>query len=95
MLLTAHGTSRIGRREGIDQWGEYWRFTAQSLRRLVVEAFGADNVRIDVYGNVLAAVASLHCLAAAELTPAELDYHDPDYEVVLAARAVKVSEDRS
>ena len=95
LLLTAHGTSRIGRREGIDQWGEYWRFTAQSLRRLVVEAFGADNVRIDVYGNVLAAVASLHCLAAAELTPAELDYHDPDYEVVLAARAVKVSEDRS
>ncbi len=89
LLLTAHGTSRIGRREGVDAWGEYWRFTAQALRRLLAETFAGSDVRIEVYGNVLAAVANLHCLAAEELTRAELDYCDPDYEVLLAVRAVK------
>jgi len=91
LLLTAHGTSRIGRREGVDSWGEYWRFTAQSMRRLLAEAFGGGESRIEVYGNVLAAVANLHCLAAEELTRAELDHRDPDYEVLLAVRAVKAA----
>jgi SAM-dependent methyltransferase len=89
LLLTAHGTSRIGRREGVDDWGEYWRFTAQSLRRLFAETFGDGDVRIEIYGNVLAAVATLHGLAATELSAAELDYRDPNYEVLLAVRAVK------
>jgi SAM-dependent methyltransferase len=89
LLLTAHGTSRIGRREGVDSWGEYWRFTAQSMRRLLAETFAGGDSRIETYGNVLAAVANLHCLAAEELTRAELDYRDPDYEVLLAVRAVK------
>jgi len=89
LLLTTHGTSRIGRREGVDDWGEYWRFTAQSLRRLFAETFRGEDVRIDVYGNVLAAIAALHGLAATELTPAELGYQDPNYEVLLAVRAVR------
>jgi SAM-dependent methyltransferase len=89
LLLTAHGTSRIGRREGVDDWGEYWRFTAQSLERLFAETFPEDDVRIDGYGNVLAAVATLHGLAATELDAAELDYRDPNYEVLLAVRACK------
>lgn len=91
LLLTAHGTSRIGRREGIDGWGEYWRFTAQSMQRLLAETFSGGESRIEVYGNVLAAVANLHCLAAEELTRAELDHRDPNYEVLLAVRAVKES----
>jgi SAM-dependent methyltransferase len=89
LLLTAHGTSRIGRRVGIDAWGEYWRFTSQSMRRLLTETFPATDATIEVYGNVLTAVANLHCLAAQELTRAELDFRDPNYEVLLAVRAVK------
>ncbi len=89
LLLTAHGTSRIGRREGVDGWGEYWRFTAQSMPRLLAETFPRADTRTEVYGNVLAAIANLHCLAAEELTPAELDHRDPDYEVLLAVRAAK------
>jgi SAM-dependent methyltransferase len=89
LLLTGHGISRIGRREGVDDWGEYWRFTAQSLRRLFAETFPGDDVRVEVFGNVLAAVATLHGLAATELTPAELDHRDANYEVVLAVRAVR------
>jgi hypothetical protein len=38
---------------------------------------------------VLAAVATLHGLAESELTPAELDYRDPNYEVLLAVRATR------
>jgi len=91
LLLTAHGISRIARREGVDPWGEYWRFTAQSMRRLLAEAFPGGDFRIDVYGNVLAAIASLHGLAAEELTPEELDHADPDYEVLLGVRAVKAA----
>ncbi len=91
LLLTAHGISRIARREGVDPWGEYWRFTAQSMRRLLAEAFPAGETRIAVYGNVLAAVAALHGLAAEELTAHELDQGDPDYEVLLGVRAVKAA----
>ncbi len=89
LLLTAHGTSRIGRRVGVDDWGEYWRFTGQALERLFAETFPDGDVRLEAYGNVLAAVATLHGLAATELGAAELDYRDPNYEVMLAVRATK------
>jgi len=91
LLITAHGTSRIARREGVDPWGEYWRMTAQGMRRLLAERFPADRIEIATYGNVLAAVASLHGLAAEDLDRGELDYLDPDFEVLVAARAVKAT----
>ena len=89
LLVTSHGISKIGRREGIDPWGEYWRLTAQSARRLFEEAFPAANIRITTYGNVLTAIASLHGLSAEELCQEELDYCDPDYEVLITIRGVK------
>jgi SAM-dependent methyltransferase len=91
LLVTSHGISKIGRREGIDPWGEYWRLTAQSTNLLFQEFFPIRNIKIEVYGNVLSAIASLHGLAAEELNQNELDYHDPDYEVLIAVRAVKPS----
>ena len=30
LLASSHGISKINRREDVDPWGEYWRFTAQS-----------------------------------------------------------------
>jgi len=42
-----------------------------------------------VYGNVLAATAFLHGLAAEELTREELDHRDPDYELLIGVRAQK------
>jgi hypothetical protein len=47
-------------------------------------------VEVQAHGNVLAATAFLQGLAAEELTQAELDYNDPDYEVNIAVRAVKL-----
>jgi SAM-dependent methyltransferase len=89
LLATSHGISQVGRREGVDPWGEYWHFTSQSLRRLFTEHFPATDVRVEVYGNVLAATAFLHGLAAEELSSEELDHRDPDYEQLIGIRARK------
>jgi len=89
LLATAHGISRIARREGVDPWGEYWHFTSQSMRRLLQETCPAAEGDIKTHGNVLAAVVSLHGLAAEELSRRELDYTDPDYEVLITLRVVK------
>ncbi len=88
LLATFPGICQISRYD-MDRWGDYWRFTSLSARRLFEEAFPAGNVTIEVYGNVLAAIAFLHGLAAEELKQEELDYPDPDYEVLITARAVK------
>jgi len=89
LLVTTAGIARIGRRQGIDPWGEYWHLTSQSVQRLFGEVFPAEGVEVTVYGNVLSAVAFLHGLAAEELRPDELDYADPDYEVIIGVSAEK------
>lgn len=86
LLVTTHGMSRIARREGVDDWGEYWHFTAQSLHRLMAEVFPAENIQISTCGNVFAAVCNLHGLAASEIEPHELAYRDPNYEIIITAR---------
>jgi SAM-dependent methyltransferase len=88
LLATFPGISQISRYD-MDRWGDYWRFTTLSAQRLFSEVFLAENVRVAAYGNVLAAVAFLHGLAAEELKKEELDYCDPDYEVLITVRAVK------
>ena len=91
VLATSHGISRVARREGVDDWGEYWHFTSQSTRRLFEAEFGKGQVSVRTYGNVLAAVANLHGLGAGEIAREKIDYIDPDYEIIIGARAVKGS----
>jgi SAM-dependent methyltransferase len=88
LLMTNPGISRVCRPD-IDRWGDYWRFTSLSIRRLLEELLPAENVRVDSYGNVLTATAFLYGLASAELDEEDLKVHDPDFEVIVAARAVK------
>lgn len=88
LLATFPGISQISRYD-MECWGDYWRFTTLSARRLFEEAFPESDVRAEAYGNVLTAVASLHGLAAEELKREELDYYDQDYEVLITVRAVK------
>lgn len=71
-------------------WGDWWRFTTGSAKRVVEEAFGPDApVTVEAYGNVLSAVSFLHGLAAEELKREELDLRDPDFEVIVGIRAVR------
>jgi SAM-dependent methyltransferase len=86
-LATMPGITRVVHDEwGDDQW---WAFTARSAKRLFAEAFGEANVDAGAHGNLLAATAFLQGLAVEELSPAELDYHDRRYEVIVTVRAVK------
>lgn len=72
-----------------DLWGDSWRFTTQSFRRLLEEAFPPAEVKVEAYGNVLAATAFLHGLAAEELKAEQLALRDPAFELVIVARARK------
>jgi SAM-dependent methyltransferase len=88
VLVTVPGISKISRYD-MDRWGYYWAFTSLAMRKLFEEIFGVGNARIQSYGNVLAAVAFLHGIAMQELRQRELDFTDPDYELLIAARAEK------
>jgi SAM-dependent methyltransferase len=94
LLVTTHGISKIGRREGKDKWGEYWHFTSQSISKIFLKYFLSNNLKIEVYGNVLSAISFLHGLATSELSRDELDYLDPDYEVIISIRATKTEQDK-
>ncbi len=88
---TKVSTRHLGISRGdMDRWGDYWRFTNLSIRRLFEEVFSPEHVRVESFGNVLAAMAVLHGMAAGELRPEELDYRDPDYEVTIGVRALKL-----
>jgi SAM-dependent methyltransferase len=91
LLLTAHGISKIGRRLGRDDWGEYWRVTAQSAERLLADAFPRGVIQVGSYGNVLAACCCLHGIVSEEVASRDLDYRDPDYEVIVTVRAQKAA----
>jgi glycosyltransferase involved in cell wall biosynthesis/SAM-dependent methyltransferase len=88
LLATAGGITQISRRD-MERWGHYWNFTTLSMRSLFEEVFPATGLSVDSAGNVLAATAFLHGLAADELRPDELDYRDADYELLITVRAVK------
>jgi SAM-dependent methyltransferase len=93
-LISVPGVSQISRYD-MDRWGDYWRFTDASARRVFTDEFEPENVTVVTYGNVLAACAFLHGIAAQELRQAELDHHDGDYQVIIGIRAVKSVEHKS
>ena len=88
LLATFPGISQISRFD-MQRWGDYWRFTSLSARRLFEENFPAADVTIETHGNVLAACSFLQGITAEELRKEELDYHDPDYELLITLRAFK------
>jgi hypothetical protein len=92
LLATVPGISQISREDRRD-WGDWWRFTSDSARRLFGDAYGAENVEVQAHGNVLSAACFLYGFAAEELSEAELAHRDPDFEMLMTIRAVK--RDRS
>jgi SAM-dependent methyltransferase len=88
LLLTVAGICQAARPDR-DEWGDFWRFTSMSVRRLLEERFDPADVRVEAYGNLAAATSFLEGRAAAELRQDELVPRDPDYEILIAARAQK------
>jgi glycosyltransferase involved in cell wall biosynthesis len=89
VLATIPGISPISRYD-MERWGHFWAFTTQSAQRLFEEVFPATDIRIEAHGNVLAANAFLYGIACEELQQKELDFCDPDYELIITVRSVKV-----
>jgi SAM-dependent methyltransferase len=87
LLATFPGITRISHDEWAGSW--FWGFTTASSRRLFEEVFPAPDVKVEARGNVLAAISFLHGLAAEEMSEEELNYSDPDYEVLITVRAAK------
>ena len=89
VVLATMGGITQSIRSPTDRWDYQWGFTTHSARLLFEEHFPAANVHVESFGNVLAATAFLQGLATEDLRPEELDYHDPDYEFLIAVTAVK------
>jgi hypothetical protein len=88
LLASLPGISQISR-EDRREWGDWWRFTSDSARRLFTDVYGPENVAVQVHGNVLAAACFLYGFAAEELSEAELCHRDPEFELLMTIRAVK------
>ena len=87
LLATVPCISRLAPRYG--PTSEYWRFTPASCALLFEEAFGQGQVSVQSYGSVLTAIAFLAGMAQEELSPAELEAHDPYFPLLIAVQAVK------
>ena len=59
------------------------------MRRMLADTFASDKVEVAIAGNVLAATAFLNGIVLEEVTLPELDNPDPDYQLIVTARAVK------
>lgn len=88
LLATFPGISQISRYD-MDRWGDYWRLTSASARRLFENEFAGDQVNVEVFGNVLSAIAFLEGISSQELEVYEMDVHDPDYELLIAVKVCK------
>jgi SAM-dependent methyltransferase len=86
LLITVPGISPMSITEMAD-YGEFWRFTSMSMRRLLDGYF--HEVHVQTFGNVLSTASFLYGLAASELEEAELLHEDARYELVVAARATR------
>jgi hypothetical protein len=59
------------------------------MRRLLTQTFAPESVSVRAYGNVLSTVAFFHGLATEELQQDELNHADPQFELLVAAHAVR------
>lgn len=87
LLLTVPGITRFKYTEHGYNW--YWNFTEASVKNLLKEFFIGEKIKTEFHGNVLVSSAFLYCIGSVELTKEEYDFHDPDFQFIITAKAVK------
>ena len=87
-LITAHGISQIAM-YSYRNWGEYWRFTDMSLRRLAEEVFDKNKINIVSYGNMKTAMCFLYGLCQENLKKEDFEQTDEMFQFVLGAVCIK------
>ena len=72
-------------------WGAtwYWWFTSAAVRRLLEKSFQPNAVTVNTYGNIFVATAFHFGVVLEELRPRDLNQSDPEFPVIVAARAIK------
>lgn len=87
LLVTVPCFSRADVASGIS--GDFWRFTVPGLLYLFKPIFGAKNLTIKSWGNVLSGTAFWQGISLQELKPSELKHNDPNFPVLITLKAVK------
>ena len=90
LLMTAPGTTQASLSAT-----KYWAFTELCVRTLLEGSFRSGDITTAVGGNVLSAVTFLEGLSVEEVGRDNLEFLDPDYPVIIGARAVKENNLRS
>jgi SAM-dependent methyltransferase len=73
----------------ISDGADYWRLTVDGWKLLASRVWPECQTDVQSHGNCLAAIASMHGLAAEELTTRELDVSDRRYPVLITVRCLK------
>lgn len=91
VLATQAGLTQIAE---TPRWNDtwFWGFTRASSRRLFADAFPGGEIEVETHGNVLSTIAFLHGLSYDELTRRELDFTDPEYQMLICVAARKASD---
>ena len=84
LLVAVPGTSMID-----PNWTEYRRWTALGVQTLLGQFFRSSDIRVEPYGNSLAAAAEMRGLASDEIAPWELNAKDDLFQVEVCGLAVK------
>jgi hypothetical protein len=87
-LVTAHCLGQISLYD-YHNWGEYWRFTGQSMYRLFAENFDKGNIVVQSFGNVKTAIAYQYGLCAEDLKEEDFAYQDEQFPVIVTVSVIK------
>jgi SAM-dependent methyltransferase len=89
LLATVAALAPVSKHDA-DRWGDYWRFTPQSCKRLFGDVFSPSSVSVDPYGNSGATALFIKGYALEDLPSSfNLDACDPLCAMVIGVRAVK------
>lgn len=83
-LITVSGISQISRFDA-DNWGSYYSFHEDAMRRLFEPTFGKGKVKVVSYGNVKTAIALLYGLCCEDLEESDFRLNDSDYPLIIGA----------
>lgn len=91
VLATVAGISQISRYEA-DNWGDFYSFHEDAVKRIFGEVFGEKNIQVECFGNVKTAISLLYGLCCEDLTEEDFTHRDMDYQVIIGIAAHKRKE---
>lgn len=88
-LITVSGISPISKYDE-DNWGSYYNFHKDAMKKLFFPLFGEQNVEVESFGNVKTAIGLLYGLCYEDLEESDFKVNDDLYPVIITIRAKKV-----